>query len=553
MPEKGRLVLRGGNIHYEISDRVRAVDCGGLGVIQLLVKQLELAETIDQRVKVLERHLPYRESDHVLNLIYNVMTGGSCLQDVEARRRDPVYLDALGARKVPAPSTEGDFLRRFDRNSIWDLMEAVNEARRKVWSNQDKEFHRQATIDVDGTIAPTDGQCKSGIGMSYTGHWSYHPLVVSVAETNEVLYLVNRAGNRPSHEGAAEVLDRAIELVRGGGFQKVLLRGDTDFTQTRHLDRWDQEGVEFLFGADSSQGLVGRAEGLEPSAWSRLDRAKKKKLRRRRRKNIRQALVKKNGYRNLQLEREDVAELAYRPAACKQNYRLVVVRKQITLTPGQGRLFDETRYLFYLTNLRKESAREVVFSANRRCHQENVVEQLKNGVQAMRMPSDSLESNWAYLVICCPGLELESLAGPGAIRQDDGAADSEDGVSPVPAPAGSDSLPDPAAGATSSLPAAERQRLDRNAAERSAVAQAGPLRLTRHRTKQRKSTEVQGLRSKSVRKRPKIPILASRSHSEGPPAGDHRRMRPTRAAFSPKVDHRGLNAPQKESIERPRS
>ena len=96
MPEKGQRVLRGGNIHYEISDRVRAVDCGGLGVIQLLVKQLELAETIDQRVKVLERHLPYRESDHVLNLIYNVMTGGSCLQDVEARRRDPVVSGRAG-------------------------------------------------------------------------------------------------------------------------------------------------------------------------------------------------------------------------------------------------------------------------------------------------------------------------------------------------------------------------------------------------------------------------------------------------------------------------
>ena len=553
MPEKGQRVLRGGNIHYEISDRVRAVDCGGLGVIQLLVKQLELAETIDQRVKVLERHLPYRESDHVLNLIYNVMTGGSCLQDVEARRRDPVYLDALGARKVPAPSTEGDFLRRFDRNSIWDLMEAVNEARRKVWSNQDKEFHRQATIDVDGTIAPTDGQCKSGIGMSYTGHWSYHPLVVSVAETNEVLYLVNRAGNRPSHEGAAEVLDRAIELVRGGGFQKVLLRGDTDFTQTRHLDRWDQEGVEFLFGADSSQGLVGRAEGLEPSAWSRLDRAKKKKLRRRRRKNIRQALVKKNGYRNLQLEREDVAELAYRPAACKQNYRLVVVRKQITVTQGQGRRFDETRYLFYLTNLRKESAREVVFSANRRCHQENVVEQLKNGVQAMRMPSDSLESNWAYLVIAAQAWNLKAWLG---LVQSDKTM-------------GQRILKMEYRRFLRRLVQIPCQILQRGRRllyrllnvndwtetllSGLAGAQAGPLRLTRHRTKQRKSTEVQGLRSKSVRKRPKIPILASRSHSEGPPAGDHRRMRPTRAAFSPKVDHRGLNDPQKESIERPRS
>ncbi len=63
-------ILRGGNIHYAISDRVRAVDCGGLGVIQLLVKQLELAETIDQRVKVLERHLPYRESDGNYILTY---------------------------------------------------------------------------------------------------------------------------------------------------------------------------------------------------------------------------------------------------------------------------------------------------------------------------------------------------------------------------------------------------------------------------------------------------------------------------------------------------
>ena len=138
-----------------------------------------------------------------------------------------------------------------------------------------------------------------------------------------------------------------------------------------------------------------------------------------------------------------------------------MVRKQITVTQGQGRLFDETRYLFYLTNLRKESAREVVFSANRRCHQENVVEQLKNGVQAMRMPSDSLESNWAYLVIAAQAWNLKAWLGLVQSDKTMGAADSEDGVSPVPAPAGSDSLPDPAAGATSSLPAAERQRLDR--------------------------------------------------------------------------------------------
>jgi len=223
--EKGERVLKGGNIHYEISDRVRAIDCGGLGLIQLLVEKLGLAESIDQRVKVLARHLPYRESDHVLNLIYNVMSGGSCLQDVEERRRDPGYLDAVGARKVPAPSTEGDFLRRFDGASIWDLQQAFDEARLKVWGERGEKFHGQATIDVDGSMAVTQGECKGGMGLNYKGEWGYHPLLVTLAESQEVLYVVNRAGNRPSQEGAAEVLDRSIDLVRRGGFQKVLLRG----------------------------------------------------------------------------------------------------------------------------------------------------------------------------------------------------------------------------------------------------------------------------------------------------------------------------------------
>ncbi len=414
MPKKGQRVLAGGNIHYEVADRVRGSDCGGLGLIQLLVRQLQLAESIDERVQLLERHLPYRESDHVLNLIYNVLTGGTCLQDVEARRSDVAYLDALGARKVPAPSTEGDFLRRFREDSIWGLQEAFDEARLKVWAEQPPEFRRRATIDVDGTLAPTEGECKEGIGLSYNGQWGYHPLVVSLAESNEVLYVLNRPGNRPSHEGAAAVLDRALDLVRRGGFERVLLRGDTDFSQTRHLDGWSQEKVEFVFGMDASPGLIGRAEEVPESAWQKLERKPPPKRRRRRRKNVKQAVVRRKGYRNLKLQQEEVAELAYRPQACRREYRLVVVRKRISVSGnGQGRLFDETRYLFYLSNLRLEetSATEVVRLANHRCQQENVVEQLKNGVQAMRMPSDSLESNWAWLAITAQAWNLKVWLG----------------------------------------------------------------------------------------------------------------------------------------------
>ncbi|MFQ5779100.1 MAG: IS1380 family transposase [Terriglobia bacterium] len=414
MPEAGRPVLSEENLHYEVSARTAGIDCGGLGLVRLLVQKLGLAASINARVKVLRRHLPYRESDHVLNLIYNLMSGGSCLQDVQARRQDVGYLEALGAEKIPAPSTEGDFLRRFEEpETVDELMEAFHEGRVKVWARQPARFFKQATIDADGTMAPTQGECKAGIGLSYDGQWGYHPLVVSLAESNEVLYVLNRPGNRPSHEDAAHYLDRSIALTRKAGFKKVLLRGDTDFTQTRHLDRWSEQRVNFVFGMNAMRSLVRRAEELPETAWGKLRRKKKGKRRRRRRANIKQRLVRQAGYRKLRLVEERVAEFPHQPEACDRTYRMVVVRKRVRMERGQRRLFEEQRYLFYLTNLepREASPARVVLLSNRRCNQENVVEQLKNGVQAMRMPSDTLESNWAYLAIAAQVWNLKAWLG----------------------------------------------------------------------------------------------------------------------------------------------
>lgn len=182
-PEREKPVLEGGNIHYQVSGRTQAIACGGLGMLQTVVEATGLREQIDETLHLLRRHLPYHESDHVLALAYNVLTGGRCLEDLEARRSDEGFLNALGARRVPDPTTSGDFLRRFDGASVLTLMEAIQSARSSVWRSQPRSQRRLAQLDVDGTITETGGECKERMDISHDGRWGFGPLVVSLANT----------------------------------------------------------------------------------------------------------------------------------------------------------------------------------------------------------------------------------------------------------------------------------------------------------------------------------------------------------------------------------
>ncbi len=256
-------MLTASNIRYEIAQRTRGIDVGGIGAMHALVRRLGLVDAINDRVPLLKIHLPYHESDHVLTIAYNALCGGTCLQDLELRRQDEAFLDALGARRIPDPTTAGDFCRRFDAAAIQALFGAFDVIRRKVWARQPAAFFTQAVVDMDGSIVETDGECKEGMDLSYDGRWGYHPLIVSLANTGEVLRIVNRSGNRPSHEGAAAQVDQVLELCLSAGFQRVLLRGDTDFAQTEHLDRWNQDDrVRFIFGCDAKKNLENLAASL---------------------------------------------------------------------------------------------------------------------------------------------------------------------------------------------------------------------------------------------------------------------------------------------------
>jgi len=256
--DRGRPIFAPRNVRVELADKVRAIGTGGIGVAHRLAQEVGLVDAIDRRVHVLKIHRPYHESDHVLNLAYNALCDGTRLEDIELRRNDEVFLDALGTERIPDPTTAGDFCRRFGEADIRSLLEAADEARLNVWARQPKRFFERATIDLDGTLVVTTAECKAGMDISYKGSWGYHPLLVSLAET--------------------------------GG-------------------KW---------------------------------------------------------------------------------------------------LFDEIRYFFYITNDWEIDAEDVVFEANDRCNQENLIAQLAGGVRALAAPVDNLYSNWAYMVMASLAWNLKA-------------------------------------------------------------------------------------------------------------------------------------------------
>lgn len=405
-------MLQGVNLTYEMADRVRAIGTGGIGAFHKLVEQLGLIDRLNEEVRLFERHLPYFESDHILTLAYNVLTGGRCLEDIQLLRQDVTLLDALDVDRMPHPTTAGDFTRRFCEGSVHSLMAAINQGRVKVWKKASEKLCRKAIMDVDGTSVPTDAVCKEGVDISYDGIWGYAPLIVSLANTKEVLYLVNREGNAPSHLGSAAYIDQAIDLVRPH-FEAILVRGDGDFSLTENFDRWDQR-CQFIFGYDAMDNLIQIAQNLPQKAFAPLVRRPKYEVQttaRQKEAQVKKERVKARKFKTLHTVQEEVAEFSYRPTACEKTYRMVALKKHLKITKGQETIGFKIRYFFYITNNWEMTPQEIVYQSNARCDQENIIAQLKSGIHALRAPVKDLVSNWAYMVCATLAWNLKAWYG----------------------------------------------------------------------------------------------------------------------------------------------
>jgi hypothetical protein len=147
------------------------------------------------------------------------------------------------------------------------------------------------------------------------GIWGYAPLIISLANSREVLYMVNRPGNVVSHECCVPWIDRVIELVEPYAGE-ITLRGDTDFTLSAELDRWGRQGIKFIFGMGAHPKVVRLAEALPEEAWKPLERLARYEIAtepRRKPQRIKEAIVRFKGYPNKKLVGESVAEFNYQP------------------------------------------------------------------------------------------------------------------------------------------------------------------------------------------------------------------------------------------------
>lgn len=201
-------------------------------------------------------HFRYHESDHVLNIAYNILCGGTRLDDIAWLRHDVASRNGLDADLIPDPTTAGNFTRRFSETDMVTLMKSIHARRPKLWSRRGAEGLGPITyLDIDGTIAPTGVECQEGSDISYKGIWGNAPLILSVANTKEVLSVINPPGKGPSPRGAP----------------RLCIGGDKDFSLTTYFDWW-AERADFIFGMDNQVALRTRAEALSEEGWRRLAR-----------------------------------------------------------------------------------------------------------------------------------------------------------------------------------------------------------------------------------------------------------------------------------------
>ncbi len=379
----------------------------GVVIARNLIQKLGIAEAIDQNLSILKRHKPYNDSDHVLNIVYNFLNGGEALVDIEKLQEDRSFLKVLGAKRVPDPTTAGDFLARFLDSDIAKFQGTVEKIQDRTFSLLGKERKKRATIDSDSSIHEVYGQKKEGADYSYTNKWSYNALYMTLSETGDILYQDLRGGNAYSSNGVKEKLPGVIGRLKEH-FKEIRYRGDSAFYDKEIVKICDERGVEFFIVADQTERILTEVLEIEENAWEPFNNGKnqgnkgrKKVKKRKKRENHKKAVgLKRNP--NMKFKgKVEVASFVYQPVGWEKPYRFVVKRTEIVDKSNQLYLEDGVcKYVYYIVvSSSKESDSVVMRIAQGRANQENLIKDFKDGLGLSHVPTGFFNANKVYFMI----------------------------------------------------------------------------------------------------------------------------------------------------------
>ena len=413
-PETSGRVTRLPKVHVEVHDDAEVTTYGGLDLVSSFCRKFKVAEALDRNVHVLERHLPYHESDHILAQAMNLYVGGTCIEDLANLQHSAGIRQLLGACRIPDPTTAGDFLRRFEKpGGLAGLRAAVDEIQEAVWRRLRRGGKRKpmGVVDIDVKGKEVYGAQKEGADFSYCGVWSYRALTFTLAGTNECLAMRLRPGNTKDPVGVPEVIRKLTPLLKRH-FKRVLYRADNAFDESPVREACLETGAHYAFVGRGGSHRRKTAKAISEEEWAPFEtRAQRRRARaraansyrpRQRGKNLRRQRAQERNYKDLRLRGQELAEC---PQVVKEQEvprgRLIFRRQLIHKYQGQHLLFPEIRYRQVVTNLPSSlySAEDVVDLTYVRCDQENTIEQLGSGLAAWRMPVAQFAGNAAWLEI----------------------------------------------------------------------------------------------------------------------------------------------------------
>ena len=380
----------------------------GIAPVRNLINKLDIASTIDSDVSVLKRHRPYFESDHILNFVYNFLTGGETINDIERLQESKGLLRILGTESIPDPTTAGDFLVRFHEKDIADFQDSLYSMQDTAFSLLDKKRKERATIEQDSSIHEVYGEKKEGADYAYENTYSYLAQYVTLAETGDVLHQDLREGNCYATEGLSSILPGIIDLVNKH-FKHIRYRADSASYDKDIVKPCEQRGVEFYISAKQTGKLMRAVQTIGEREWKCFRSMKlaptadkKPVKKRKKRKNHKRAVKDRRKPHRQRRGKIQIASFQYQPQGWDKPYRFIAKRTEVIDEHGQQYLEEGLcKYIYHIivTNNADDSDTRAMHIAQGRSNQENLIKDFKYGLGLSHVPTGFFLANRIYFKI----------------------------------------------------------------------------------------------------------------------------------------------------------